>query len=119
MNYKIVEKANKRYIELKDPFTCEDDVVDVIGTCISNNTKLVLLKEEVINESFINLKSGLAGMVLQKFMNYHMKVSAVIEDKNKIQGRFEELLRELNKSTNFRVFDTFRDAENWILNMPL
>lgn len=117
MNYKIVEKANKKYIELKEPFTCEDDVVDVIGTCISNNTKLVLLKEDVLNENFINLKSGLAGMVLQKFMNYHIKVSAVIEDKSKIQGRFEELLRELNKSTGFRVFDTFKDAENWILNI--
>ena len=117
MNYKIVEKTNENYIEIKQPFTCESDVLDVIGICISNDIKLLVLREEVFTEDFINLKLGLAGMVLQKFMNYHIKVSATIEDENKIQGRFEELLNELNKANNFRVFNNMRDAENWILNI--
>jgi hypothetical protein len=117
MNYKIVEKTNKNYIEIKQPFTCESDVLDVIGICISNDIKLLVLREEVFTEDFINLKLGLAGMVLQKFMNYHIKVSATIEDENKIQGRFEELLNELNMANDFRVFNNMRDAENWILNI--
>lgn len=37
MNYKIVEKTNKKYIEVKQPITCESDVLDIIGICISNN----------------------------------------------------------------------------------
>ncbi|MBU5308345.1 DUF4180 domain-containing protein [Clostridioides mangenotii] len=117
MNYKIVEKINKKYIEVKKPFTCESDVLDVIGICISNDIKLLLLREEVFTEEFINLKQGLAGMVLQKFINYHIKVSATIEDISTIQGKFKELLNELNKSNDFRVFDNMKDAENWILNI--
>ena len=117
MNYKIIEKTNKKYIEIKQPFTCESDVLDVIGICISNDIKLLVLREEVFTEDFINLKLGLAGMVLQKFMNYHIKVSATIEDEKKIQGRFEELLNELNMANDFRVFNNMRDAENWILNI--
>ncbi|WP_042272541.1 DUF4180 domain-containing protein [[Clostridium] dakarense] len=117
MNYKIVEKTNKKYIEVKQPLTCESDVLDIIGICISNDIKLLMLREEVFTEDFINLKSGLAGIVLQKFMNYHIKASATIEDKNKISERLGELIYELNKSNNFRVFDNSVDSENWILNI--
>lgn len=117
MNYKIIERTNKKYIEVKQEIACESDVLDIIGLCISNNIKLLVLGEEAFTEEFINLKSGLAGIVLQKFMNYHIKVSAIIEDKNKVEGRFKELIYELNKSSNFRVFDNSIDAENWILNI--
>ena len=116
MNYKIVEKTNKKYIEVKQPITCESDVLDLIGICISNDIRLLMFKEEAFTEEFINLKLGLAGIALQKFINYNIKVSAIIEDKKKIDGRFGELIYELNRSNNFRVFNNIVDAENWILN---
>lgn len=119
MNYEIIDKIDKKYIEVKHPLTCESDVVDIIGLCVSNDIKLLVLKEEVFTENFINLKSGLAGIVLQKFINYHIKASAVIKDNSKIQGRFKELLSELNKTNDFRVFSNILDAENWILNIKL
>ncbi|MDZ4905247.1 DUF4180 domain-containing protein [Clostridium perfringens] len=115
MNYNIVEKIN-RYIEVKSPITCEADALDIIGLCISNDIQLLILRSEAITEEFINLKSGLAGMVLQKFMNYNIKVSAIIEDKNIINDRFAELIYELNKGNNFRVFNNIDDAESWILD---
>ena len=52
---------------------------------------------------------------LQKFMNYNITASAVIE--MELEGRFKELVYELNKSNNFKVFDNSIDAENWILNI--
>ncbi|WP_227864737.1 HTH domain-containing protein [Clostridioides sp. ZZV14-6044] len=38
-------------------------------------------------------------------------------DENKINKRFSELMLELNKSNNFRIFDNFEDAKNYILNL--
>lgn len=116
MDYKIIEKINKKYIEINQVINTEEDVLDIIGICISNNTKLVVLKEDAISDEFINLKSGLAGIALQKLMNYHIKVSTIINE-DKIEGRFKELVYELNKSNNFKVFDNSIDAENWILNI--
>ena len=116
MDYKIIEKMNKKYIEINQVINTEEDVLEIIGICISNNTKLVILKEDAISDEFINLKSGLAGIALQKFINYHIKASAII-NKDKIEGRFKELVYELNKSNNFKVFDNSIDAENWILNI--
>ena len=116
MNYKIVEKMNKKYTEMNQEINTEDDVLDIIGICISNDTKLLVLREGAFSEKFINLRSGLAGIVLQKFINYHIKVSAIIEDKSKTHERFQELVYELNKSNNFKVFNNSVDAENWILD---
>ncbi|HBZ6548199.1 TPA: DUF4180 domain-containing protein [Clostridium perfringens] len=116
MNYKIIEKMDKKYIKINQVINTEEDVLEIIGICISNNTKLVILKEDAISDEFINLKSGLAGIALQKFINYHIKASIII-NKDKIEGRFKELVYELNKSNNFKVFDNIIDAENWILNI--
>ena len=44
MNYKIIEKMNKKYIEINQVINTEEDVLDIIGICISNSTKLILLK---------------------------------------------------------------------------
>ena len=116
MDYKIIEKMNKKYIEINQAINCESDILDIIGICISNDTKLVLFREDTLSDEFINLKSGLAGIALQKFMNYNIKVSTII-DEDKMEGRFKELVYELNKSNNFKVFDNSIDAENWILNI--
>lgn len=92
----------------------ESDVLDIISACISNDIKLLILREGTLTEEFMNLRTGLAGLVLQKFTNYHIKASAVIE--SELEGRFKELVYELNKGNNFRVFNNNIDAENWILS---
>ena len=115
MDYKIVEKMNKKYIEINQEINTEDDVLDIIGICMSNDTKLLVLREGAFSEKFINLKSGLAGIVFQKFINYHIKVSAIIEDEFKNNKRFQELVYESNKSNNFKVFNNSVSAVNWIL----
>ena len=111
MDYKV----NKDYIEVNNPITCESDVVDIISLCMSNSINLLVLREGTLRDKFINLRTGLAGLVLQKFMNYNIKASAVID--MELEGRFKELVYELNKSNNFRVFDNNIDAEEWILNI--
>lgn len=111
MDYKV----NKDYIEVNNPITCESDVVDIISLCMSNSINLLVLREGTLTDKFINLRTGLAGLVLQKFMNYNIKASAVID--MELEGRFKELVYELNKSNNFRVFDNNIDAEEWILNI--
>lgn len=111
MDYKV----NKDYIEVNNPITCESDVVDIISLCMSNSINLLVLREGTLTDKFINLRTGLAGLVLQKFMNYNIKASAVID--MELEGRFKELVYELNKSNNFRVFDNNTDAEEWILNI--
>lgn len=117
MNYEIVERNNKQYIYINSQLSSEEDVLDIIGICMGNNINFLMFNNEALTEDFFNLKTGLAGMALQKFMNYHIKVAAIIEDENKIQGRFRELLVEVNRGNDFRVFKNIEDAETWLLNL--
>jgi len=119
MNYKVIERDNQKYIECdsaETPLSSEQDAIDLIAACWENDTSLVMLHSEVLAEDFFKLKTGLAGQVLQKFMNYHIKVAVIITDEQKIKGKFKELLAESNKRNDFRVFSNIEEAENWILS---
>lgn len=116
MNYKIKEKENKKYVEIYEEINTETQVLDIIGICMSFDIQLVMLKEISFSEKFIDLKQGVAGIALQKFVNYNIKTVGIIEDENKIKGRFKELISEINKGNHMRIFSSEIDAENWLLN---
>lgn len=120
MNYKVIEKSNKAYIEfisMDIPLSEERDALDFISICMEHNTGLIIIHQEVLSEDFFNLRTGLAGGVLQKFMNYHIKVAVIINSEEKITGRFREVVIETNKGNDFRVYKSVAEAENWILSL--
>lgn len=119
MNYHIVEAKNKKYMECTNAekkLQTEQDALDLIAAGMENDTGRLMLHEAALSPDFFNLKTGLAGAVLQKFMNYRMKTAAVVTDGQKIKGRFKELLVETNKGKDFRVFTNKAEAEDWLLN---
>lgn len=120
MNYKVVEKNDKKYIlwDSSERWLCkEQDSLDIIATCMENDIYFIILKGEGLSDDFYNLRTGLAGAVLQKFMNYHVKAALVIEDEEKVKGRFREMVIEANKGNDFKVFKEISEAESWLLNL--
>lgn len=118
VNYAVIQKNNKKYIECssKDtPISTEQHALDLITACMENYTNLVMLHTEALADNFFKLRTGLAGSVLQKLTNYHVKVVVVINDNQKIKGRFKDLLTESNKGNSFRVFSSKAEAESWLL----
>lgn len=120
LNYRVVEKSNKKYIECfstETPIGTEQDALDLIAACGESNTNLLLLHAEAFAADFFKLKTGVAGMILQKFVNYHVRTAIILPGDLKITGKFKELLAESNKRNDFRVFNTALEAENWLLNL--
>lgn len=119
MNYRVVNKNNNKYIEFASDLrklSSEQDVVDCISICMENDVYTIILHSNVLSEDFFNLKTGLAGMALQKFINYHVKVAVIIEEVEKLNDRFKEMIMEANKGNHFRTFKNTQDAEAWISN---
>lgn len=119
MKYKLIERNNKKYIECNSAETLlrsEQDVLDLIVACSENNTHLLMLHSEVLSDDFFKLRTGMAGQVLQKFINYQVKVAVVLTREQKIKGKFKELIAESNRGNDFRVFINIPEAENWLLN---
>lgn len=120
MNYRLVNKNNKKYIEFASvlrKLSSEQDVLDYISICMGNDVYTLMLHSNVLSEDFFNLKTGLAGMALQKFINYHVKVAVILENEEKLNERFKEMIMEANKGNYFRTFKNIADAEIWISNL--
>jgi len=118
MDYELIEKNNKKYLKyLSDEIQLysEQDALNFITACFENDTSLLMFHTEVLSDDFLKLKTGLAGQVLQKFINYHIRVAVILTDKHKVKGKFKELLHESSKGKDFRVFDDIVEAEKWLL----
>jgi hypothetical protein len=81
MNCEFIEKERQGYILCRNPdqpLRTEQDVLDLVSACMEHNNYKLLLHEEALSAEFYNLRTGLAGTALQKFINYHIKAAAVI-----------------------------------------
>ncbi|MEQ7054430.1 DUF4180 domain-containing protein [Paenibacillaceae sp. P-4] len=118
MNYRLVENETKPYIELiasDTPLSTEQDAVDLIALCKENDVELLLVHGEALAGEFFSLRTGVAGRMIQKFTNYHVKTAVIIPDPSLNRGRFKEMVGESNRSNHFGVFETRADAESWLI----
>lgn len=120
MNHRVIEIREKKYIECasaETPLRTEQDAIDLISVCFESDTNLLLIQAQALAEDFFQLRTGLAGSVLQKFINYNVKVAVVLTDQQKVKGKFKEFITEANKGNSFRVFCDKEEAENWLLKL--
>ena len=92
----------------------EQDLLDLLACCGELDSNRVLLDEVHLHPDFFDLSTGLAGVVLQKFANYHVK-AAIVADLDGIKSkRFRELAGECNRSDQFHFFRSLAEAEQWL-----
>jgi len=118
MEFKVIEKTEGKYIQCmaaKTPLGTEQDALDLVAICVENDTNRLLIHAAALAEDFFKLKTGVAGQMLQKFANYHLKTAVIISDELVIKGKFKEMLAESNQGNSFRVFNSITEAENWLL----
>ncbi len=97
----------------------ETDALDLVAACIENGTDQLMLHAGCLSEDFYRLRTGLAGAVLQKFTDYHIRVAAVIPLELSSQGHFGEMVSEANRGNTFHVFQIREAAERWLFGKDL
>ena len=65
-------------------------------------------------DAFFQLKTGLAGAVLQRFAIYHVRAAMVVAPELSHQGRFGEMVQEANRGRQFHVANTESEAVDWL-----
>ena len=55
----------------------EQDATTVLGEAMAQGAELVLLPVDRLSTSFFQLRTGLAGTIIQKFVNYRMRLAIV------------------------------------------
>jgi hypothetical protein len=73
------------------------DALDLVANLFEGEMLYVLVRESQVDPAFFDLRTGVAGDILQKFVNYHVKV-AVVGDFEKYQSQaLRDLIYETNK----------------------
>jgi len=118
MTYRLVQNGAVSYLESaagSEPIRSEQDALDAIAQGWEHGTSRLLLHADMLSDEFMNLRTGLAGAILQKFANYGLKAAVVLPDSRSLKGRFKELVAEANRSREFRVFENRDEAEAWLI----
>lgn len=114
----MIDGKDTKYIEVMDvtePVRSEQDALDLVALCREHYANRLMLHGEVFGDEFFDLKTGLAGAVLQKFINYYIKAALVVPPEKANRGRFREMVLEANRGSHFRVFSDREDAQNWLI----
>lgn len=120
MNIKVITINDKKYIECvssESKHMTEQNTLELVAACIEHDTGLLMLDGEVLPDDFFRLSTGVAGAVLQKLANYHIKTAAVVSCELAGKGKFREMAVESNRGNHFRIFSTKEEAESWLINI--
>lgn len=116
MKYQVLEKQGQKYLYFSSDSLIEreQDAVDIISLCAEHDTNAVVLEGNRFSDDFVQLRTGLAGAVLQKFGNYNIKAAVVLKDEQTFPARFQELVSELHAGRTFRFFTQPEEAVDWL-----
>ncbi|QHQ63247.1 DUF4180 domain-containing protein [Anaerocolumna sedimenticola] len=118
--YSFINKNEISYIHIDDPqfkLCTERNILDIITVCAENNTQFVLFNPGILSQDFLDLKTGLAAAMLQKFMLYHIKSAIICEDTQNVKDNLRNILSESGRNETFRLFSNKTDAEKWIYDL--
>jgi len=117
MDYRLVDTEHSKYVELYSadaPLCSEQDALDLMGLCSSYDTNCLLISGEAFSQDFFNLKTGIAGAMMQKWVNYQMQVAIIVTPKQYTEGRFGEMARESATHPNVRIYTDSNAAAEWL-----
>jgi hypothetical protein len=87
-----------------------DDAVDLLGNASYNEAQMVIVKQEHLHADFFELRTRLAGDILQKFSNYRMRL-AIVGDFSSIQSKsLRDFIFESNKLGQISFVSTIDEA---------
>ncbi len=91
------------------------DIPDAIAACIG--AEGLILTEDDLAQEFFDLRSGLAGELFQKFVNYGLRVAIVLPDSKAYGERISELAYEHASHSHIRFVRSTDEAKAWLCSL--
>lgn len=89
-----------------------EDGADLVGNLYYQDFDKVIIDEKNITPDFFDLKTGIAGEILQKFSNYRMRF-AIIGDFSKFTSKsIKDFILESNNTKRINFVKSVEDAIN-------
>jgi hypothetical protein len=108
---KIGEENIAELISDKIELSKAQDAGDLMGSCFNSKTTKLIIYEKNLIPSFFDLKTGIAGEILQKFVNYNFKI-AIIGDFSKYQSNvLKDFIYESNRQGEINFVTSIEEAK--------
>ncbi|MPM01815.1 hypothetical protein SDC9_48055 [bioreactor metagenome] len=90
-------------------FNTVQDMLDVMVGCSWDGAEIIVIEEKHLLPEFFELKSGIAGEMLQKFSNYRLRLG-IIGDFSKYDSKsLRDFIRESNRSERILFVESEED----------
>lgn len=112
MTYTFFEDDTIVYVESDDILITDvQSALDLMMTIqYEKNCSKVILDKDVITETFFSLRSGIAGEVLQKFINYRTKLAIVGDFSTYTSKALRDFIYECNNGNDIFFADNLGQA---------
>ena len=114
MNVRINEQENSKVAVIESPdilINEPQDALDLMATIMHlHECNKIVISESSITKSFFDLKTGIAGEILQKFSNYQMKLAIVGDFSNYNSKSLRDFIFESNKGSQVFFLSSEEEA---------
>jgi len=86
------------------------DALDILANCAYQDARRIVMYQENITDSFFELKTTLAGDILQKFSNYNVKLAIVGDFSKYSSNSLRDFIYESNKAGRISFVATRDEA---------
>jgi hypothetical protein len=87
-----------------------DDALDLLGNADYQGAQRIVIHQAQLHPDFFELKSGLAGDILQKFSNYRMQLAIAGDFRDISSKSLRDFIYESNKQGRIFFVATLEDA---------
>ena len=112
MKLKIHQKPTGNIAELQSQsiYSTVDEFLDIIGNANYQGAEKIIIPRENIHPDFFDLKTRLAGEVLQKFSTYRQKLAIVGDFSSFTSKSLQDFIRESNAIGHILFVEEINDA---------
>lgn len=98
MNIQTIGNQNIAIMDTDTKITQTQDALDILASVSYHADCMgIVIYKESLDESFFDLRTGLAGEILQKFTNYQMKLAIVGDFSIYASKNLKDFIYECNK----------------------
>jgi hypothetical protein len=107
--------AGRRVLELaaEKAVASESDATAIIGDALGHRADWVVVTVSNLSSNFFQLRSGLAGAIVQKFVNYGCRLAIVGDVSAHVSAStaFRDFVTEANRATHLWFAPTLAEFE--------
>lgn len=93
-----------------DSISSPDDILDLMAEVRYNGSGTMIIHEKSLHPDFFDLKTRVAGEILQKFSNYRMRL-AIVGDFSAYKSKsLKDFIRESNRIGTISFLGTVNEA---------